>query len=104
MVHMNTRDLFSLKGKTILITGGAGLYDKCIFQALLECGGTVITASTSIDNAKKLVDEFRSKGLDAHAKQVDQADHQSIIKLKCVMKKKLLTLDKSLIVLVLSKI
>jgi NAD(P)-dependent dehydrogenase (short-subunit alcohol dehydrogenase family) len=79
---MNARDLFSLKGKTILITGGAGLYGQCMFQALLECGGTVITASTSIDNAKKLVDEFRSKGLDAHAKQVDQSDHQSIIKLK----------------------
>jgi NAD(P)-dependent dehydrogenase (short-subunit alcohol dehydrogenase family) len=79
---MDARDLFSLKGKTILITGGAGLYGQCIFQALLECGGTVITASTSIDNAKKLVDEFRLKGLDAYAKQVDQSSHQSIIKLK----------------------
>ena len=79
---MNASELFSLQGKTILITGGAGLYGQCIFQALLECGGTVITASTSIDNANKLVDEFRSKGLDAHAKQVDQASHQSIINLK----------------------
>jgi NAD(P)-dependent dehydrogenase (short-subunit alcohol dehydrogenase family) len=79
---MNTKDLFSLKGKIVLITGGAGEYGQCIFQGLLECGGTVITASTSVDKAKKLVDGFRSQGLDAHAKQVDQADHQSVIKLK----------------------
>lgn len=79
---MDAKDLFSLKGKTLLITGGAGEYGRCIFQALLECGGTVITASTSLDKAKQLVDEFRSKGLDAHAKQVDQSNHQSIIKLK----------------------
>ncbi|OHB58865.1 MAG: short-chain dehydrogenase [Planctomycetes bacterium GWF2_42_9] len=79
---MHTVEMFSLKNKVILITGGAGLYGRCIFEALLECGGTVITASTSLDNAQKIVDEFKARGLDAHARYVDQAKHGSITKLK----------------------
>ncbi len=79
---MKTTDLFSLKNKVILITGGNGLYGKCILEALLESGGTVISASRSIDETKKTVAEFKSRGLDAHAKYVDQADHGSVLKLK----------------------
>jgi len=79
---MLTKDLFGLKDKVVLITGGIGLYGRCIFEGLLEMDGTVITASRSLSHAQKLVNEFKSKGLDAHAKHVDQADHESIIKLK----------------------
>ena len=79
---MHIEDLLSLKDKVVLITGGAGLYGSRILEGLLEAGGTVITASRSVDNARKIVDEFKSKGLDAHAKYVDHTDHESIMKLK----------------------
>ena len=79
---MHVKQLFELNDKVVLITGGAGLYGHCVFEALLEAGGTVITASRSLDNSQKLVDSLRSKGLDAHAKYVDQADHNSIINLR----------------------
>ena len=79
---MHVMDLLSLKNKIILITGGEGLYGSHILEGLLEAGGTVITASPFLDNAQKVVDDFKSRGLDAHAKYVDQTVHESIIKLK----------------------
>jgi len=66
----------------ILITGGEGFYGSCQLEALAEAEGKVITASPFLDNAKKVVDEMKSRGLDVHAKYVDQTDHASILKLK----------------------
>ncbi len=31
---MNVKDLLNLKGKIILVTGGAGRYGKCIVEGL----------------------------------------------------------------------
>jgi NAD(P)-dependent dehydrogenase (short-subunit alcohol dehydrogenase family) len=79
---MNVKELLSLKGKIILVTGGAGLYGKCIVEGLAEADGTVITASRNLESGQKVAKDFRSKGLDVHAMQVDQADHNSVIALK----------------------
>jgi NAD(P)-dependent dehydrogenase (short-subunit alcohol dehydrogenase family) len=79
---MHIREILSLERKVVLITGGEGFYGRCIFEALLESGGTVITASPFLENAQKVVDEFKAKGLKAYAKYVDQTNHESIIKLK----------------------
>ena len=43
---MRVDDLFSLKNKVVLITGGEGLYGRCILEGLAEAGGTVITNSS----------------------------------------------------------
>lgn len=79
---MKIKELFSLKNKVILITGGEGLYGSKIMEGLLEADGTVITASPFLENAQTVIDKFASKGLTAYAKYVDQTDHESIIKLK----------------------
>lgn len=79
---MHINELFSLKEKTVLITGGAGLYGRCIFEALLEAKASVICASRNIEKNRELAEEYRSKGYNAYAKYVDQADHQSILKLR----------------------
>lgn len=78
---MNVKDLFSLKNKVILITGGEGLYGRFILEALAEAEGTVITASPFLDNAQKVVEKLKQKGYDVYAKYVDQTDHQSILTL-----------------------
>lgn len=79
---MDVKDLLSLKGKIILVSGGAGNYGKCIVEGMAEAGGTVIIASRNWDNVKEVSQTFRQKGLDVHAMQVDQGDHNSIIALK----------------------
>lgn len=79
---MNVKELFSLKNKIILVTGGAGNYGKCIVEGLAEADGTVITASRNLAQGQQVAAEFKAKGLDVHALQVDQGDHNSILELK----------------------
>ena len=79
---MNVKDLLSLKDKVILVTGGAGLYGRCIVEGLAEADGTVITASRHLDTGKALAAELGSQGLDVHALCVDQSDHTSVAALK----------------------
>ena len=90
---MNVKDLLSLKGKIILVTGGAGLYGKCIVEGLAEADGTVITASRNLENGKKVAADFKARGLDVFALQVDQADHESVLTLKEKIKKEFGRLD-----------
>lgn len=79
---MHIKDLFNLKGKIILVTGGTGKYGRCITEGLAEADATVITASRDLKKCEKLAADFRQTGLNVHAGQVDQADHKSIMKLK----------------------
>ena len=79
---MHVKELLSLKNKIILVTGGAGLYGKSIVEGLAEADGTVITASRNLEADQKVAKEFSTRGLDVHAMQVDQADHESVISLK----------------------
>lgn len=79
---MNVKELFSLKNKNILVTGGAGNYGKCIVEGLAEAEGTVIIASRNLEQGMDVAAGFRSRGLDVHALQVDQGDHNSVMLLK----------------------
>jgi len=76
---MNVKDLLSLKGKIILVTGGAGNYGKCIVEGLAEADGTVIIASRNVLVAEKVAQDFRNNNLDVYAMQLDQSDHSSVL-------------------------
>ena len=90
---MNVLELLNLKGKICLVSGGAGLYGKCISEGLAEAGGTVVIASRDISKCKAVADDFREKGLDVHAMEVDQSDHDSVIRLKDALSEKFGRLD-----------
>lgn len=90
---MHVKELLSLKNKTILVTGGAGRYGKPIVEALAEADGTVITASRNLAAGEALAEKFRRENLAVHALQVDQADHESVLKLKAEIKMQFGRLD-----------
>ncbi|MBN8789201.1 MAG: SDR family oxidoreductase [Terrimonas sp.] len=79
---MNVMQLFSLKNKIVLVTGGAGNYGRSITEGLGEASATVIIASRNIENTEKVAEDFRGKGFDAFGMQVDQADPASVAALK----------------------
>jgi NAD(P)-dependent dehydrogenase (short-subunit alcohol dehydrogenase family) len=72
---MHVKELLSLEGKIILVTGGAGNYGRCIVEGLAEADGIVITASRNAEAGQKLAHEFKARGLNVYAMRVDQADH-----------------------------
>ncbi|HXK58685.1 MAG TPA: SDR family oxidoreductase [Acidobacteriota bacterium] len=79
---MHVKELLSLKGKVVLVTGGAGMYGRSIVQGVAEADATVITASRNLEAGRRLADEFASSGLDVHALQLDQSSHKSVLALK----------------------
>ncbi|MCI6213161.1 SDR family oxidoreductase [Bacteroides heparinolyticus] len=51
---MNTLDLFSLKNKVAIITGGCGHLGKAMTESLHDAGAIVYVAGTSIDKFKSI--------------------------------------------------
>ena len=79
---MKIMDKFSLRGKSALVTGGAGKYGKQILRALGEAQAQVYIASRNIEALDKVADEYCKKGYDVTALQFDQSDEMSINQLK----------------------
>ncbi len=90
---MHVKELLSLKDKIILVSGGAGMYGRCIVEGLAEADGTVITASRNLQEGEALAREFQGKGLDVHAMRFDQAEHESVMVLKRGIEEKFGRLD-----------
>ena len=79
---MNVLDSFSLRGKTALVTGGAGLYGRQIFRALAEAGAKTFAASRGQEALRALATRLSAEGLDATALRVDQGDEKSVLDLR----------------------
>lgn len=79
---MHIKELFSLKDKVCVVTGGAGKYGKCIAEGLAEADGTVIIASRNLAQCEEVAAGFRNAGLDVHALAVDQGRPDSVQQLR----------------------
>lgn len=79
---MSILDCFSLQGKTVLITGGAGMYGRQIVAAVAEAGATTFIASRNLDALETLAQEHREAGHNVTALAYDQGDEASILKLR----------------------
>lgn len=75
---MSTTDLFSLRGKVILLTGGAGLYGRGLAAMLAESGATLIIASRNIAKLQMVAEEESARGYSVHAEVLDQGDEASV--------------------------
>ena len=79
---MNTFDLFSMKGKNVLITGGRAMYGLGATLALADAGANIYLASHSIESAAALVEQLKQeKGVTVKALAFDLGDIESIEKL-----------------------
>lgn len=98
---MNILERFSLKGKTALITGGAGLYGRQLVRGLSQAGAKTYVASRQLGKLVELADalnkEIRlSGGGEVIPMQVDQGVESSVLALR----DKILTQQDSIDILV----
>ena len=75
-------EMFSLKGKVAVISGGAGLYGKQMVKALAMAGARVYMASRNTDKNQVVADELNNEGYDVKVAYLDLADEDSILKLR----------------------
>ncbi|NLC42911.1 MAG: SDR family NAD(P)-dependent oxidoreductase, partial [Clostridiales bacterium] len=75
---MNTLEMFSLKNKVALITGGRAMYGKGCSIALVDAGAKLYLASHSIESAKETAQELRGRGGDVEVVEFHQEDPDSI--------------------------
>jgi NAD(P)-dependent dehydrogenase (short-subunit alcohol dehydrogenase family) len=71
-------DLFSLQGRTLLLTGGAGLYGRGLAAMLAATGARLILAARDVAKLRKVADEETALGHTVIAEQLDQGDEASI--------------------------
>ena len=79
---MNVLEMFSLKGKVAVVSGGAGLYGRQIVAALAEAGAKVYTASRNIDALEEVSKFHADRGESVVAASLDLADESSILALR----------------------
>jgi NAD(P)-dependent dehydrogenase (short-subunit alcohol dehydrogenase family) len=72
------QELFDLKGKVALVTGGSGLFGRQIAEALAEAGARTIMASRNLEKLREQADLFRQNGLEVDILQYDQSSEDSI--------------------------
>ncbi len=74
-------DLFSLRDKTLILTGGAGLYGRGLAAMLAKTGATLILASRDAAKLETVADEETAKGYRVFAESLDQGDEASVMAL-----------------------
>lgn len=78
---MNVMDMFSLKGKTAVVSGGAGLYGFQIVSALCEAGASVYVASRNKKNNLEKLSGLMEQGYDIKVLEFDLENEESILKM-----------------------
>jgi NAD(P)-dependent dehydrogenase (short-subunit alcohol dehydrogenase family) len=73
---------FSLRGRIVLLTGGAGEYGRGLTADLVRAGATVALAARNLAALEKVADEERGRGGDVRAFAYDQGDEASILRLR----------------------
>ncbi|MBW1612467.1 MAG: glucose 1-dehydrogenase [Deltaproteobacteria bacterium] len=78
---MNVCDLFKLKGKIALITGGGRGIGQSISESLAEAGADIIIASRKIGNCREVAQRLNGLGVKTLAIRCDLGDENEIVNL-----------------------
>ena len=73
---------FSLENKTVLLTGGTGLFGRGLTASLAEAGATLTIASRNADKLRTVAEEETARGHRVFAESYDQSDEASITALR----------------------
>ncbi len=76
------RRCFSLSGKVVVLTGGAGLYGHGLAAQLAAAGSTLVLASRNVEALEKVADAERKRGFDVHVRPLDQDQEASVLGLR----------------------
>ena len=75
---MNALELFSLKGKVALITGGAHGLGMAVAIGLGQAGATIVVNGTSQEKLDKCVEEYAKYGIAVHTYKFDVRDEDAV--------------------------
>ncbi len=78
---MNTSDLFNLKGKTAIVTGGGNGIGKASCKMLAAFGANVVVSDYNLDDAKEVVQEIENDGGSAIAVDCDVTKDEALVRL-----------------------
>jgi len=78
---MNVQEMFDLKGKVAIITGGGRGIGMFIAQGLAEAGANVVLASRKVANCEKVAQELSKLGVKTLALKCDTASEEDIASL-----------------------
>jgi NAD(P)-dependent dehydrogenase (short-subunit alcohol dehydrogenase family) len=79
---MNILEQFSLKGKVVVLTGGAGLYGRQLTAALAESGAQLVIASRNLDRLQEIARAQVQRGFSVVCETLDQGEESSVLALR----------------------
>jgi len=90
---MNVKNLFDLKGKVSIVTGGGRGIGKFIATGLAEAGSNVVIASRKVEKCQKVAEELAKLGVKTLAVKCDTGVPAEIENLVAVTVKEFGTID-----------
>jgi NAD(P)-dependent dehydrogenase (short-subunit alcohol dehydrogenase family) len=75
---MNSKDLFSLKGKTAIVTGGGRGLGEQIAEAYADAGANVVICSRNFEACQEISESLKAKGVRSLALKCDVSNPEEI--------------------------
>ena len=71
-------DRFQLSGRTVIVTGGAGLLGSQFCQTLAEAGANLVVGDINFSAAQQVAEELLAQGFPARAVELDVTSPESV--------------------------